>query len=75
MSSPVPRRRVLRPVRANSLDSQRQQKLATKREQLRREQQSLTRWMTRLKRAFHAVEKQQGRVARIERQIAQLESS
>jgi hypothetical protein len=66
---------VLRPVRANSLDSQRQQKLAAKREQLRREQQSLTRWMTRLKRAFHAVEKQQGRVARIERQIAQLENS
>ena len=69
----TPRRRVLRPVRPALQDVQRQQRLATKREQLHKEQQALGRWMSRLKRAFHAVEKQQNRVARIERQIAQLQ--
>jgi hypothetical protein len=49
--------------------------LATKREQLHKEQQSLGRWMSRLKRAFHAVEKQQRRVTRLERQIASLDRS
>jgi hypothetical protein len=69
----IPRRRVLRPARASTDDAQHQQKLAVKRELLHSEQLSLGRWMTRLKRAFHAVEKQQRRVARIERQIASLE--
>ncbi len=73
MTSTAVRRRVLRPVRPDPDDSQRQQKQATKREQLRKEQQHLGRWMARLKRAFHAVEKQQRRVARIERQVAILE--
>ena len=71
----TPRRRVLRPPRPAVEDPQRQQKLAAKRVQLHKEQQSLGRWMSRLKRAFHAVEKQQGRVARLERQIASLDRS
>lgn len=72
--STVPRRRVLRPVRPSADDTQRQQKLAAKREQLHKEQQNLARWMSRLKRAFHAVEKQQRRVTRLERQLEDLET-
>jgi len=34
---------------------------------------ALARWMTRLKRAFHAMDKQQRAIARLERQIRTLE--
>lgn len=74
MSTP-PRRRVLRPVRPTAEDPQRQQKLVAKREQLHKEQQTLGRWMSRLKRAFHAVERQQRRVSHLERVIARLEQT
>lgn len=74
MSKP-PRRRVLRPVRPNAEGPQHQQKLTAKREQLHKEQQTLGRWMSRLKRAFHTVEKQQRRVAHLERAIARLEQT
>jgi hypothetical protein len=36
---------------------------------------TLARWMTRLKRTFHAVERSQRNVARIERLLARLEDS
>jgi len=72
---PTPRRIVLRPQRQTADDSERQQKLSRRRVQLQAEQQTLARWMTRLKRAFHAVEKQQRRVAHLERAIARLEQS
>jgi len=52
----TPRRRVLRPVRPDEGDSVRERKLAARRVRLATEKQSLDRWMTRLKRAFHAVE-------------------
>ena len=68
----TPRRRVLRPVRPDVGDGLRERKLATRRVRLATEKQSLDRWMTRLKRAFHAVEKQQAKVARLERAIEQL---
>ena len=44
-----------------------------RREQLAKEQSGLTRWMSRLKRAFHAVERQQAKVSRVEREISRLE--
>ncbi|MFO1007273.1 MAG: hypothetical protein U0929_15035 [Planctomycetaceae bacterium] len=50
----------------------RERKLAARRVRLATEKQSLDRWMSRLKRAFHAVEKQQTKVARLERAIEQL---
>jgi hypothetical protein len=37
------------------------------------ERKSFTRWLTRLERAFHAVEKAQRRVNRLERLIAEAE--
>ena len=33
-----------------------------------------SRWMSRLKRAFHAMEKLQTKIARLERQVEQLEA-
>ena len=68
----TPRRRVLRPVRPDVGDGARERKLAARRVRLAAEKQSLDRWMTRLKRAFHVVEKQQAKVARLERAVQQL---
>ena len=68
----TPRRRVLRPVRPDAGEGVRERKLAARRVRLAAEKQSLDRWMSRLKRAFHAVEKQQVKVARLERTIEQL---
>jgi hypothetical protein len=69
----TPRRRVLRPARPTVPDPQREQQLRRRCEQLAKERGSLDRWMARLKRAFHAVERQQARVSRIERQLRTLE--
>jgi hypothetical protein len=69
----LPRRRTLRPTRSAVDDTQRQAKLLDRRSRLRTEPLNLTRWMKRLRRAFHAVEKNRARVCRLERQIARLE--
>ena len=69
----LPRRRILRPPRPAVDDARRQEKLLDRRTRLRTEQESLSRWMKRLRRAFHAVEKNQARVCRLEREIARLE--
>ena len=68
----TPRRRLVRPATAPP-DQQRQRRAKRLREGLERERASLTRWMARLRRAFHVVEKSQQRIARIERRLTQLE--
>ena len=70
----APRRRLVRPL-ANSSPTQPQRPQALQRARARLEQarNALARWMTRLKRSFHAVDKQQRAVARLERQIRTLE--
>ena len=68
----TPRRRVLRPIIHDAGDSVRERKLVARRVRLAAEKQSLDRWMSRLKRAFHVVEKQQVKIARLERAIEQL---
>lgn len=70
----TPRRWVLRPTRESPDDSARQCSIHKKRVRLHDEQQSLLRWMSRLKRAFHAVEKQQRIITRLERDLARLET-
>ena len=62
------RRRLLRPPRpfAEPQRNQRRMKLEAN---LASERGSLSRWMVRLKRAFHAMEKLQRRIARLERQL------
>lgn len=67
----TPRRRLIRPAPASMPERSRQvQKL---RDRLEKERASLARWQTRLKRAFNAVEKCQGKIARVERQLNHLE--
>jgi hypothetical protein len=68
----APRRRLIRatPIITNHVHPRRLQRLQTR---LERERDALHRWMARLKRAFHAVEKGQRIVARLEQQITRLE--
>ena len=69
------RRHVLRPQRAaHQVAPRTQQSIVKCRAQLQREQILLDRWMSRLRRAFHALEKQQQRTARLQRRLAQLET-
>ena len=65
------RRRVLRPAPAAAPEAREQQRLVRARAQLATERAALTRWMQRLRRAFHAVEKHQSRVSRLERRLSQ----
>lgn len=68
----TPRRRVLRPVAPIvQVDMQAQRRLQQLRVKLEQEQAGLARWMAKLKRACHAVERHQVRVARFERQVNQ----
>jgi len=68
------RRRVLRSAPPTVTNARHQQRLARDRERLTKERAALARWMTRLKRAFHAVEKHQAKIARIERRLNQTQT-
>jgi hypothetical protein len=65
------RRRVLRSAPPAVTDARQQQRLIKAREQLAAEHVALARWMTRLRRAFNAVEKHQSRIGRLERRLSQ----
>ena len=67
------RRHVLRPPRPAVHDPRRERQVRRAREQLEAERAKLDRWMTRLKRAFHAMEKQQQRIAGLQRKLRKLE--
>jgi hypothetical protein len=70
----TPRRRLLRiPLSAPVSGSSQQERLLRLRQRLASERAALARWMTRLRRAFHAVEKRLQSIARVERQIRQSE--
>ncbi|HYT89536.1 MAG TPA: hypothetical protein VEL76_12590 [Gemmataceae bacterium] len=70
----TPRRRLIRPTSATPTpDPQAQRRVHKLRTRLEHERALLTRWLPRLKRAFHTVEKQLQRIARIERQLRQQE--
>jgi hypothetical protein len=68
------RRRVLRsPQTTTPVDPRRHARLDKKRSQLISERAALSRWMSKLKRAFHTVEKLQAKIGRLERDIARVE--
>jgi hypothetical protein len=69
----MPRRQIVRPAPIPTPDPDRQRRLQRLRARLEEERAACTRWMPRLKRAFHAVEKSQLKIARLERQITQME--
>jgi hypothetical protein len=69
----IPRRRLIRPAPLPSPDRQRNQQIQKVRDSLDKERTALARWMRRLKRAFNAVDRQQARVARLERKLSHME--
>ena len=72
----TPRRRLIRLHQPPTDDHAQQERQIQKlRSRLEAERKALHRWMARLKRAFHAVEKIQRRINRIEHQLARLEKS
>ena len=71
----TPHRRVLRPTLETPVAARRTQQLNKRQTQLEKERVTLDHWMTRLKRAFNAVIKQQRRIARIERHLRLLEQA
>jgi hypothetical protein len=56
-------------------DERRQRQLARLRVRLEEQRAALTRWVRRLRRAFHAFEKHQKCIQRLERQITHPEGS
>ena len=72
-TSSTPRRRLIRPHQPPTNDRADQERIQKLRSRLEAERTTLVRWMVRLKRAFHAVEKIQRRMNRIERQLARSE--
>lgn len=71
------RRRLLRSAKAaNALStSAHDAQLVKLRARIARERTILARWLTRLKRAFHAMERQQRTIAGLERRLARHEQS
>ena len=70
----TPRRRLVRPVAvAAGAVQQRARRVQRLRAGLADDRQALDRWMSRLRRAFHAVEKLQAKIGRAERQVSRLE--
>ena len=71
----TPRRRVHRPWMDTPTAARRAQQVGKRRAQLEKECATLDHWLSRLKRAFNAVIKQQRRIARIERHLRLLEQA
>jgi hypothetical protein len=70
-----PRRRLVRPpAAAPAPDPNRTRRLQNLRARLEKERAALAQWMRRLKRSFHATERLQRSVARVEKEITKLES-
>ncbi len=65
----VPRRRVLRPLPLAAVNCRLSRRRLQQQAQLDAARRSLRRWMTRLRRAFHAVDRLQSRIDRLKRQL------
>ena len=72
----TPRRRLVRPAIAPSAGNlAHAAKIQKLHQRLHAERNTLSRWMTRLKRAFHIVEKAQKRISKLEKQLSNGEES
>ena len=69
----MPRRRLIRTVATPVVAPERTGQVQKLRERLEKERAALTRWQSKMKRAFNAVGRCQARIARIERQLTQRE--
>jgi hypothetical protein len=68
----APRRQIVRPARPPAARPPADRQAQKVRSKLETERAALPRWMTRLERAFHAAERAQRRIARLERTLARL---
>ena len=69
----APRQRVIRPP--SPVPTVTSVRLPRLQSQLEQEQQSLSNWTAKLKRAFHSFEKHQLRIVRLQRRIRELEQT
>ena len=69
------RRRIIRPVAMPAPSPANSRRLQKLRERLEAARRGFQRWLARLKRAGNAVAKQQAQIARLEKQLRQLEQS
>jgi hypothetical protein len=69
------RRRILRSANGSPEDQRQTERLRKLRERLVQERAALARWMKRLRRAFHAAEKRQRAIARIEKEMSKREDT
>lgn len=69
----TPRRQIIRPILNTAPTNPQHRQIQRQRHRLDTERAALTRWMGKLRRAFHVVEKLQRSVTRLERKISQLE--
>jgi hypothetical protein len=69
------RRRILRQPSPPPEDHRQVARIRKLRERLVHERAALARWMTRLRRAFNAVQKIQRAIARIEKEMTRLEDT
>ncbi len=67
-----PRRRVIRPPACTVGNARQQAKIDKLRARLQKERTSQARWLSKLKRAFHAFEKQTMTIARLEKELSKL---
>jgi len=68
------RRRLIRPLAPPAtVEPQYHTQIEKLRDRLEQERAGLARWMSRLRRAFHAVEKHDRQIGRLERQITKME--
>lgn len=65
------RRRVLRPVPLTEAEPRRTRRRERQQRQLDADLRSVRRWTSRLRRAFHAVERLQSRIDRLKRQLGE----
>lgn len=71
----TPRRRLIRPATQVANPAPNAMQLQKLRAKLAKERGDMARWMTRLRRAFNAMDKHQRAIARYERQINNLEGA
>jgi len=71
----TPRRRIIRPQTTSVTSPDNQHRIHKLRARLQGDRQDFARWLSKLKRAFHVVEKTEQRITRLERQITKLEGA
>jgi primosomal protein N'' len=69
------RRRILRPAASQAADARRHAQRDKWVAKLAKDQQALQTWMRRLRRAFHAIERIQGRITRLQRQVGSADAA